>query len=121
MLDAARAQLNQSDPHANRRAAWLARAAAEDAIGVLLAAKQLDPGRRANGRTLLSCLEALYRDDAPAVANHAQYAWSRLSEACHQHAYEMSPTHAEIAHLIDLVARLNQHASSQSRAKDDHK
>ena len=108
MLEAARLQLKQSDPHANRRAAWFARAAAEDAITELLAAKQLDPGPQANGRTLLSCVEALYRDEDPDIASRAQYAWSRLSEACHQHAYELTPTHSEVAHLVSLVETLTE-------------
>lgn len=106
LLDAARLQLGHGDPHANRRAAWFARGAVEEVISDLLAGKHVDPGPRAGGRTLLSCLEALYRDDDPTIATRAQYAWSRLSDACHQHAYELTPTHGEVSHLVGIVASL---------------
>lgn len=103
LLTLADAQLSQDDPHANRRAAWFARSALEVIVVELLQAKHVEVGPNASGRTKLTCLEALYREDDPNLASHAEYAWSRLSEACHQHAYELSPTYVEVAHLIELV------------------
>lgn len=35
-------------------------------------------------------------------------AWAGLSGACHQHAYELSPTAEEVAHLVELVGRCRQ-------------
>lgn len=106
LLPLAVAQLGQDDPHANRRAAWFARSALEDVIVDLLELKQVDVGPLASSRSKLTCLEALYRAEDSALASRAQYAWSRLSEACHQHAYELAPTHVEVQHLVELVGRL---------------
>lgn len=112
LLALAVTQLGQGDPHANRRAAWFARAALEDVIDELLAAKQLTVGERASSRAKLSCLEALYRDDNPDLATRAEYAWTRLSEACHQHAYELTPTYVEVRHLVELVGGLGKSDSN---------
>lgn len=106
LLDQASAQLDRGDPHANRRAAWFARSALEDVVLELLAAKGVDVGPTASGRARLGCLESLYRDDDPLLPARAEYAWSRLSQACHQHAYELTPTYAEVAHLIRVVGSL---------------
>ncbi|GAA2184054.1 hypothetical protein GCM10009785_30410 [Brooklawnia cerclae] len=106
LLTIAIAQLRQDDPYANRRAAWFARSALEDVIVELLHAKQVDAGPLASGRTKLTCLESLYREEDPDIVARAQYAWSRLSEACHQHAYELAPTYVELAHLVRLVMGL---------------
>ncbi|MFN0284900.1 MAG: hypothetical protein ACKVZ6_23345, partial [Kineosporiaceae bacterium] len=36
----------------------------------------------------------------------AAIAWGGLSQGCHQHAYELSPTFSEIEHLIGLVEKV---------------
>lgn len=113
LLALAVAQLGQGDPHANRRAAWFARAALEDVVDELLAERQLTVNERASGRAKLSCLEALYRDDHPDLVAHAEYAWARLSEACHQHAYELTPTYIEVRHLVELVGDLGRSDGSR--------
>lgn len=113
LLPLALAQLSQGDPHANRRAAWFARAALEDVIDDLLAAKQLTVHARASGRAKLSCLEALYRDDDDGLVTRAEYAWTRLSDACHQHAYELTPTYVEVHHLVTLVGGLGRSDGSR--------
>lgn len=110
LLDLATAQLVAGDAHASRRAAWLARSAMEERLDALLAARGVDPGPRASTRSKLSCLEAAYADE-PGLAGRAQYTWSRLSEACHQHAYQLSPTHAEVRHLLESVAALGGEAT----------
>lgn len=53
-------------------------------------------------RSLLSCLEVAYRDE-PLLVVRVQHAWSGLSRACHQHAFELAPTATEVEQLIDVV------------------
>jgi|SRR5690625_4165367 len=104
LLGMATAQLTSSDVHSNRIACWLARAAAEEIFDALLMAKGVD-ARAASGRSKLASLTAVYREE-PETPHQAHYVWARLSEACHQHAYRLSPAHAEVDHLISLVGRL---------------
>ncbi len=109
LLTVAREQLADGDAHACRRACWLARSAVEDRVEELLAAASITVDGSegsASMRAKLSCLEVAYAG-TPAVAATAQYVWSRLSQACHQHAYELSPTYAEAAHLLDLIESLS--------------
>jgi len=105
VLDLARAQLEAGGAHANRRACWLARTAMEECLDGLLDAKDLDVGALASTRSKLACLEVAYAGQ-PEVAARAQYVWTRLSEACHQHAYQLSPTYGEARDLIVTVATL---------------
>lgn len=113
LLAKARRQLDSAEPYALRRACWLARAALEEVIDDLLHAKGVTADG-ASERAKLSCLEGLYTDDR-ALVLRAEYAWSRLSEACHQHAYELAPTYPEVGHLIDLVDELVISAYAVSR------
>jgi hypothetical protein len=53
-------------------------------------------------RVRLACLRAL----VPSIAGDAALAWSGLSRACHQHAYEIAPHHAEVSHLVAKVRRM---------------
>ena len=105
LLTLARAQLDAGDAGSNRRACWLARSAMEEALDSLLRERGVDTGPLASTRAKLSCLEVAY-DDEPGLAARAQYAWTRLSEACHHHAYELSPTALEARDLLDAVSRL---------------
>ncbi len=102
LLGAAREQLASVAPLSLRRACWLARAALEEAIDEHLAAYGI-VAQGASERAKLSCLEGIYADQRELSAA-IDYAWARLSQACHQHAYELSPTYAEVEHLIQLVA-----------------
>lgn len=109
-LDQAAALLDgrmQARVHSVRAAAWVTRSALEDLLTGLVRAKGLDTGR-AQTRSILGCIEVLYATEAPDLAAQAQYAWERLSDACHYHAYELSPTHAEIKALADLVSQIDQ-------------
>jgi hypothetical protein len=115
LLDLAEEQLAMGDGNANRRACWLARSAMEERLDALLTARTIDPGPLASTRSKLSCLEAAYADE-PGLANRAQYLWSRLSEACHQHAYQLSPTYGEVTDLVAQVAELS--SMSPSRPLD---
>lgn len=104
LIEKAWQQLESPDPNALRRACWLARTALEGTITELLKIKGV-AADRASERAKLSCLEGIYSDDR-ALTFKAEYAWSRLSDACHQHAYELAPTYPEIQHLVGLVAEL---------------
>lgn len=106
LLGLAEAQLAAARPHSNRMACWLARSALEQAVDDLLASQDVTTGPHASVRSKLTCLEVAYEStDVPA---QAQYAWSRLSEACHQHAYQLTPTSSEVKHLIELVRSLRE-------------
>jgi hypothetical protein len=107
LLELASAQLDAGDAHANRRACWLARSAMEERLEALLTARGVDVGPFASTRSKLSCLEAAYADE-PGLTSRAQYLWSRLSEACHQHAYQLSPTYAEVSHLLAVLRSIGE-------------
>lgn len=110
LLGLAEAQLNSPTPHSNRMACWLARSALEELIDRLLEARDLDVGEGASTRSRLTILEVAY--EGTPVPAKAQYAWSRLSDACHQHAYELSPNFAETNHLLATVRSIvNPHAA----------
>jgi hypothetical protein len=84
-----------------RVAALLARTALEDIVTDLCAAQGVDVAK-ARMRVRLSCLIAL----DPPVAGEAAMAWWGLSRACHQHAFEIAPHHAEVSHLVHGVRTL---------------
>lgn len=115
-LDQAAALLDGTLPvriHSVRAASWVTRSALEETLGDLVRAKGFEPGR-ASTRTLLGCIEVLYEDDAPRLASEAQYAWDALTQASHHHAYELSPTHSEIAELTQLVRKLQTHTADST-------
>lgn len=107
-LEQARGLLDGTLPvrvHSVRAAAWVTRSALEEVIHGLIRAKDFEPGR-ASVRSLLSCIEVLYQDEAPNLATASQYAWDSLSQASHHHAYELAPTHSEVSALADVVENL---------------
>ena len=105
LLDQASAVLEgASDAHSNRAACWIARAALENAVDDLLAAKQRS-APDASMRSKLTVLQVAFDQDNDVPAR-AEYAWSRLSQACHHHAFELSPNATEVRHLIGLVEKL---------------
>ncbi|QIX27223.1 hypothetical protein ncot_11900 [Nocardioides sp. JQ2195] len=108
LLDLAEAQLASPGSHGNRMACWLARSALEESIDELLAIKKIEAGERSSTRSKLSCLEVAF--EGTGLPSKAQYAWSRLSESCHQHAFKLSPTFSEVEHLIHLVRTIQDHA-----------
>lgn len=101
LLTEARRVLDQGTRQGNRMAAWLARAACENAIRAHLDARGLDTGR-ASMKSQLICLEAL----DPELARRSESVWSQLSGACHHHAYDLAPTGPEVAGLIGEVETL---------------
>jgi hypothetical protein len=81
----------------SRMAALLARQALEQAVDVLCGPEM----RRATMRSRLLYLRVLV---GPQTADRASIAWSGLSQACHQHAYELTPTRGEVDYLMGLVS-----------------
>jgi len=116
LLERARLQLSTAGPHATRRACWLARAALEDVIAELLVDRTIQAAG-ASERAKLTMLEGAY-SDSRGLAGQAQYAWHRLSEACHQHAFELSPTHGEARDLIDIVSGIYGRRKAQQEEKN---
>ena len=104
LLAKAYAQLESSGPYSLRRACWLARAALEGLVMDRLLAKGIDAAN-ASERAKITCLEGAYADDSDFVFR-VEYAWNRLSDACHQHAYQLAPTYIEVGHLLGLVEAL---------------
>lgn len=100
--------------HSLRTACWLSRLALERAVGDLLEAKGVS-APRATMASRLSALEVLYREDDPTVAQRAEYAWSRLSNASHYHAFELTPSVAEVRGLVDMVSQLELEGSDGAR------
>lgn len=86
-------------PQSARMAALLARQALEDTV-MGLCGREMS---QASMRTRLSYLRA-FADSR--TADGAAIAWHGLSQACHHHAYELSPSRGEVSRLIDLVATL---------------
>ena len=79
----------------------LARSALEDLLTVSCALEELDVSR-ASTRVQLACLRAVL----PSIGGAAAVAWSGLSRACHQHAYEIAPHHTEVVHLVSTVRQI---------------
>ncbi len=104
LLASSEATLAGTAPDRNRMACWLARSALEAVVVELLDARGYG-AREATMRSRLTCLQVAYRQ-SPAIPARAHFAWARLSEACHQHAYRLSPTYTEARHLIDVVRSL---------------
>lgn len=102
LLRLATAVLEDPTAHSNRTACWIARAALEGAVDDLLAGRQRS-APEASMRSKLTVLQVAFDQD-DALPARAEYAWNRLSQACHHHAFELSPSGTEVRHLIDLVA-----------------
>jgi hypothetical protein len=100
--------------HASRAACWLGRAAMEFAVDALLLKKRYDGGA-SNMRSRLICLRAAFGADSVVVSSAAA-AWAGLSAASHQHAYELSPTVAEVERMLKAVRRIEVAASGDGNA-----
>lgn len=110
LLRQASSVLAEATAYSNRAACWIGRAALEGVVDDLLVAYQRD-APDATMRSKLTVLQVAYEQD-PDVVMRAEYAWNRLSQACHHHAYELTPAGSEVRHLLDLVATLVGRVSS---------
>ena len=87
-----------------RAAAILARHALESAVRDLWTSR---PGYEALVNSsmraqLVSLIDVIDQQSAA----RASFVWSALSEACHDHPYELAPTAGELTHWIDEVEEL---------------
>lgn len=110
LVNVARDLIQRADPATAgiwpRAGALLARQALETALDDYW--RQQAPGlERCSMRAQLLCLPSYLRGSgADDLAERTAYAWIRLSRACHQHAYELPPTAAELAAWIDIVEQV---------------
>lgn len=104
LIDHSSAVLAEANAHSARAACWIARAALESAVDELLDSMKCS-APSASMRNKLTVLQVACdtADDLPA---RADYAWNRLSQACHHHAFELSPTATEVRHLIQVVSTI---------------
>lgn len=95
-----------------RVAAWYARAALEQlTCGILTRELSSEPDQMTMA-SRLTCLRVLQ----PTIGKDASHAWWALSRICHQHAFELSPTTSEVAHLVEQVSQL---VSASQHPEDD--
>lgn len=107
LVNVARDLIQRADPATAgiwpRAGALLARLALETALDDYW--RRRAPGlEQCSMRAQLLCLQSYMRNDnADDLAERIAYVWIRLSRACHQHAYELPPTAAELAAWIEIV------------------
>ena len=108
VLGMARQLLDRATPETAgmwpRTAALLARQALEMAVDEYWAAQRLGLESCATRQQLI-CLRE-YMKDAE-LAGRVHHAWNALSEACHQHPYELPPTASELLDWIAVVQRFD--------------
>ena len=92
---------------ATRTAALLGRVALERVVTD--DCSRIGLGSRPTMRAKLICVRVLVDAERGQLA---AVAWAGLSNACHYHAYELAPTANEVAHLLDLIDRLQDRSSS---------
>lgn len=104
LLSLSRGLLSRSDPEMAglwpRASALLARQALESALDSYWSARSLALAPCSTHAQLI-CLGEYLGDEE--LAARVRLAWSALSDACHHHAYELAPTAAELAGLLDVV------------------
>jgi hypothetical protein len=108
LLTAARDVLADKSPSSpggwSRIVALLTRQALEKALSEFWEAQSATAGLSACTRkSQLACLP-FYLDAR--AAREAAYLWSALSDACHYHAYELTPTAGELTGWISAVTSL---------------
>lgn len=108
LITVARDLLERADPMTAgiwpRATALLARQALENALDDLWHVRA--PGvEHCSLRAQLLCLP-FYLPGDEELAEHVYYAWTGLSRACHQHAYELSPTFSELIGWLATVEQL---------------
>ena len=86
-----------------RAVALLARQALEHSLEDLWTKRDVKAGW-ATERSQLLCLPQVLGNDV--LSAETALAWNSLSAACHQHAYDLSPTAAELTSWLDTVDEL---------------
>lgn len=104
LVDAARQLLTRPDAATSgiwpRATALLSRQAIEDALRDLWLVRA--PGvEKCSTRAQLLCLPYYLGDSE--IAECVSYAWAALSQACHQHPYELPPTASELTMWLEIV------------------
>jgi hypothetical protein len=114
LLDLARELARGSHPlpgvSSARASCWVARQSLELLIDELLRRRDIDIGR-GTARSRLIALNVAYADHHD-IPFRAAASWWRLSAACHHHAFELSPTHAEAVSLVAEVFSLRDRMSA---------
>jgi hypothetical protein len=64
-------------------------------------------------------LLVLRHEVTPDLAAEAEYAWSALSRACHQHPYELVPTAAELGQWLEAAHGLDREIRRRLEARRD--
>jgi hypothetical protein len=104
VLAMARELLDRSSPSTAglwpRAAALLGRQALEMAVDEYWVVRRI-PLDACGTRQQLICLRE-YLDDAD-LASQVHHAWGALSQACHQHPYELAPTAGELKVWLQAV------------------
>lgn len=106
LLEAARGLLERQESGSSglwaRASALLGRQALERLLADLWRLEA--PGtEEASMRAQLICLPRYLE---PRLAGRIAYAWGALSEACHQHAYDLAPTVPEVRGWLAVVEEL---------------
>ena len=89
---------------ASRLSSFLTRQALEEVVYELCHAKGDRLDHPVKMRSRLIVIRARYDGATAALAGSA---WSGLCGACHHHAYELTPTVAEVRHLLSIVSKLH--------------
>lgn len=100
LLALADGYLNAATPGRVRQTCWIARRGLEQIVGQLLHVKGFAMPDATMSSQLIT-LQVLY--DGTQIPGLAWHCWRVLSRACHQHAYELSPTYAEVAGWLEDV------------------
>ncbi len=103
MLQLADAYLAAATPGRVRQTCWIARRGLEQIVEQLLRSRGFVMPEATMAAKLITVQVAFEGTRIPALAWHS---WQALSRACHQHAYELSPTYAEVRGWLEDVHEL---------------
>lgn len=113
LLELAREMLGNAEPATAglwpRAAALLGRQALEISIAEIWRRRQPQMLGCSARAQFLALTEIA---DIGSLASRARYAWTTLSRACHHHAYELSPTDAELISWLNDTEIVVQAASA---------
>ena len=102
-----------SPPLAARAAALMSRQALEQTLRDMLEQESVGLGQVTTRAQLL----VLHSFDAPAGETTAAL-WQMLTDACHHHPYELTPTPAEVATLVADTLTMVEHLAARDAPED---